>query len=109
MVIELNQENFENEVVKNKGPVIVDFWAEWCMPCKAIAPIFEKLSLGYKKRLRFAKVNVSQNQGLAEKYEVRAIPCLIIFNKGKEEERIIGSMQEGELKGKIDEILSKLK
>lgn len=108
-MLELNQDNFEDEVIKNDLPVIVDFWAEWCGPCKQIAPVFGKLSSDYNGKLKFAKLNVEGNRGISEKHEVRAIPCLAVFNKGKEVERIVGYFTEEKLKAKIDEILSNIK
>lgn len=106
-MLELSRENFESEVVKSEGAVIVDFWAEWCDPCKEIAPVFEKLSSEYNGKLKFAKVNTAENQDLAGEYGVRAIPCLVVFNKGKELERIMGFLPEAKLKVKIDDILRK--
>ena len=107
-MLELSRENFESEVVKSEGAVIVDFWAEWCDPCKEIAPVFEKLSSEYNGKLKFAKINTTENQDLAGKYGVRAIPCLVVFNKGKEVERIMGYLPEDKLKVKIDDILAKV-
>jgi len=107
-MLQLTKESFEREAVESDKPVIVDFWAEWCGPCRIIAPVFEKLSSEYKKKLKFAKVDISKNQDLAEKYGVRAIPCLVVFNKGKEAGRIIGSLQEDKLKAKIDGILKSI-
>lgn len=107
-MLELNKENFESEAVKSDKAVIVDFWAEWCGPCKEIAPVFEKLSLEYEGKLKFAKVNTAENQDLAGEHGVRAIPCLVVFNKGKEVERIMGYFPEDKLKAKIDDILAKI-
>lgn len=108
MVNELNKENFENEVLKNDIPVIVDFWASWCGPCKMMGPVFEEISKEYEGKLKFAKVNVEENQDLASENNVMGIPCLIIFNEGKEFDRIVGYAPRDELKNKIDEILGKI-
>jgi len=107
-MLELKKDNFEAEVKKADTPVIVDFWASWCGPCMNLAPIFEETSKDYEGKLKFAKVNVEENQDLAGEFNVRGIPCLIVFNKGEEVDRIVGSMEKDALKEKIDSILSNL-
>ncbi len=109
MVLELNKDSFENEVIKSKTPVIVDFWAEWCGPCKMMGPVFEEVSKEYAGKLEFAKVNVDEQGELAEKNNVMGIPCLIIFNKGKEVDRIVGFNPKDMFKIKVNEILAKIK
>lgn len=108
MVIELNKETFKKEVLQSDKPVIVDYFATWCGPCMNLAPIFEEVSKEYSGKLKFAKVNVEENQDLASEFNVRGIPCLIIFNKGEEVDRIVGSLQKETLKEKIDEILGQI-
>lgn len=105
MVIEVSKDNFKKEVGESKIPVIIDFWAEWCGPCQMMKPVFEELSEVYKGKLKFAKVNVDEEGELASNYSVRGIPCLVIVNKGKEVDRIIGFMPKNELKRKIDKII----
>ena len=107
-MLELKKDNFEKEVKRADTPVIVDFWASWCGPCMNLAPIFEELSKDFTGKLKFAKVNVEENQDLAGEHGVRGIPCLIIFNKGEEVERLVGFATKEALKGKIDEILKNL-
>ena len=108
MVIELNKETFKKEVLQSDKPVIVDYFATWCGPCMNLAPIFEETSKDYEGKLKFAKVNVEENQDLAGQFNVRGIPCLIVFNKGEEVDRIVGSLQKEALKEKIDEILGQI-
>ena len=108
MVLEVTDETFEKEVLGSTIPVIVDFWAEWCGPCKMLAPIFEEVSTEYEGRLKFAKVNTDHHPDLAGAYDVSGIPCLVVFNKGEEADRIIGFAPKPQLKQKIDQILAKI-
>jgi thioredoxin 1 len=107
-MLELTKENFKKEALESKTPVIVDFWASWCGPCMMMGPVFEKVSNEYKGKLKFAKVSTEESPDLAEEHEIRSIPCLIIFNKGKEVERIIGFQGEAGLKANIDKILKEV-
>ena len=103
----VSEENFASEVLKNDSPVAVDFWAPWCGPCKMIAPVFEKLS-GQMKNVKFAKVNVDENTNLAHEQGVRGIPCIIIYKKGEEVDRIVGFQTEDQLKSKLAKTLESL-
>lgn len=108
MVVEVNENNFTKEIMKSETPVIVDFWAAWCGPCRMLAPVFEELSKDYEGKLKFAKVNVEDEALLANKFGVRGIPNLKIFNKGKIVGEIVGFKPKEGLKVDIDAILSKL-
>ena len=106
-MLELTKDTFEKEVLKNKMPVLVDFWAPWCGPCRIVSPTLEKLSSEYTKKLKFAKLNVDDSQEIAAQFDVRGIPCMIVFSNGHEVDRIIGAYPETELRRKIDLILAK--
>ncbi|MEK6892429.1 MAG: thioredoxin [Nanoarchaeota archaeon] len=105
---ELTKDNFEKEVLKSKMPVLVDFWAPWCGPCRLIGPVLDKISSEYITKLVFSKLNVDDSQEIAAKFDVRGIPCMIVFKDGKEVDRIIGAYSEQQLRSKIDLILSKV-
>ncbi|MBI3027340.1 thioredoxin [Candidatus Woesearchaeota archaeon] len=107
-MFEVAKDNFEQAVLKNSIPVLVDFWAPWCGPCRIVGPVLEKLSKEYTSKLKFAKLNVDDNQELATEYDVRGIPCIIVYNSGQEVDRIIGSYPEEQLRKKLDMILAKV-
>ncbi len=92
---------FETEVLKSELPVLVDFWAEWCAPCKMIAPAVEELAKSYDGKMKFAKLDVDNNNKTALQYGVMSIPTLIIFKDGQEKERIVGAVPKGQLEKKV--------
>ena len=106
-MLDVTKDNFEREVLQNKAPVLVDFWAPWCGPCRIVSPALEKLSNEYINKLKFTKLNVDDNQEIAVQFDVRGIPCMIIFDKGNELDRVVGAYPETELRKRIDIILAK--
>jgi thioredoxin 1 len=105
MVNEIKDQDFDQEVLKSSLPVVVDFWAPWCGPCRQIAPILDKLSEEYKGKLKFCKVNVDENHDTASKYHVMSIPTLIFFKKGQLAEQTVGGVSEKTLRSKIQDLL----
>ena len=103
-VLEINDDNFDSEVLQSDKPVLVDFWAPWCGPCKAIGPIIEDLAEKFNEKIKFAKCNVDNNPVTPSKYGIRSIPTLIFFNKGSIEEQVVGLVA----KSKLEEIINKI-
>ena len=99
--VQITEKNFESEVVKSDLPVLIDFWAEWCGPCRAIAPVVDEISKELAGKLKVGKVNVDENQELAVKFNVMSIPTLLIFKKGEPVDSIIGAMGKDQLMEKL--------
>ena len=97
--------NFESEVVEASEAVVVDFWAEWCQPCKMLTPVLDKIAQNYNGRLKVVKCNVDENQDIAMKYGVMSIPNLIFFKDGQVVNQAVGYMNESQLSTKVDEVL----
>jgi len=100
-IVTLTQDNFAAEVLKASTPVLVDFWAEWCGPCKMIAPVLDELAEEYAGKVKIGKVNIDQQQGLAAQYGVRAIPTLLLFHKGEVADQMVGLRSKRDLKASL--------
>ncbi|SRR5713226_3561609 len=105
-ITEVKDDNFETEVIGSDLPVLVDFWAPWCGPCKAIAPVVEELAREYEGKLKVAKVNVDDNPVTPSRYGVRGIPNLIILKGGKVKEQVVGAVPKAKLVDAINRVLS---
>ncbi|MCX8059237.1 MAG: thioredoxin [Spirochaetes bacterium] len=105
--IELNESNFENEVLKSDLPVLVDFWAPWCGPCKMISPFIDEIAKEYTGKLKVCKLNTDEGFEISSKYQIVSIPTLILFIGGKEIKRIIGAMPKNQIVKFIEENLKK--
>ncbi|MFH1369655.1 MAG: thioredoxin [Elusimicrobiota bacterium] len=103
--IELNEQNFGSEVTNSSLPVLVDFWAPWCGPCKMIAPVIREIAAEYAGKLKVGKVNTDENMSISSQFQITSIPTLIIFKNGKPFHKIVGFKQKTELKKIIDNAL----
>ncbi len=101
-IVNLTQANFEAEVAKSTVPVLVDFWAEWCGPCKMIAPVLDELASEYDGKIKIGKINIDHEQNLAAQFGIRAIPTLLIFKNGQVQEQIVGMKSKRDLKASLD-------
>ncbi len=101
----VTDENFEQEVLGGKVPVVVDFWAEWCGPCRLIGPLLDELAGEYSGRVKVTKLNVDENPSTSMKYGVRSIPTLLFFKDGEVVDRLIGAVPKAELKKKFEAAL----
>jgi len=102
---DVNDQNFEEEILKSDKPALVDFWAPWCGPCRAIAPTVEELSKKYAGKMKFAKVNVEENQSTPTKYSVMSIPALLIFKNGRVYDQLVGAAPKSQLESFIKRAL----
>jgi thioredoxin 2 len=96
--VELTDQSFDKFVQHNDLPVVVDFWADWCGPCKMMAPVFAQAARDQRTRLRFAKLDTEANPGIAQRYAIRSIPSLLLFKGGNEADRAVGALDSGRLR-----------
>ena len=104
--VEITDATFQEEVVNSDVPVVVDFWAEWCGPCKQIAPIVEELAGEYEGKVKFGKIDVDYNPQVAMNFGIRGIPTLLIFNGGEAVDQIVGALPKARIKEKVDAALA---
>ncbi|MDR3050023.1 MAG: thioredoxin [Elusimicrobiota bacterium] len=105
MALELNENNFQKEVIEEEGLILVDFWAPWCGPCKMLSPVIDEIDKEYEGKVKVAKLNTDENTALSAKYQITSIPCLIFFKEGKPVDKVIGFKQKPHLKEIIDGLL----
>ena len=103
--VEITDDTFDQEVIQSETPVLVDFWADWCAPCKMIAPMVDELADEYDGKIKFAKLDVDSNPMTATNFGIRGIPTLLIFKGGKPVESVVGAVPKSTLKKKLDEAI----
>lgn len=102
--IEINDANFEEEVLKSDIPVLIDFWAVWCGPCRVIAPVIEELANEYEGKVKFGKLDVDNNPNTAVKFGIRSIPTLLIFNDGQVADQLIGAVPKAHIVDRLEKV-----
>lgn len=105
-LVAVNDQNFELEIEKAEGLAVVDFWAEWCGPCRIVSPVVEEVAKQYQGKVKVAKVDVDQNQRIAAQYAIRSIPSLYVFKDGKVVEQIVGAVPKHQIVSVLDGVLA---
>ena len=105
-LVEFTDDNFDAEVLKSDLPVLVDFWAEWCCPCKMISPFVEEIAIDYNGKVKVGKVNIDFNQQVAMTYGIRGIPALLVFNSGAVANQIVGAVPKNHITEILDEVIT---
>ena len=104
-IVHISDESFEEEVLQSNRPVLIDYWAEWCGPCKSIAPVLDEIATEYSDRLKVVKLNIDDNPQTPPKYGIRGIPTLMVFKNGQEEATKVGAVSKAQLTAFLDESL----
>src|SRR5712671_1582016 len=102
--VELNETNFEHEVLQSEQPVLVDFWAEWCGPCKMLAPVLDEIALEQGDQVKVGKVNIDSNPGLAARFNIQSIPTLLYFAAGEVREQTVGMLSKRAIVAKLEKL-----
>jgi len=103
-VLVVNKDNYESDVLQSEKPVLVDFWAQWCGPCRAIAPVIEEMALTYKDQINVAKIDVDQNQAIAQELGIKGIPTLMLFKDGQVVDQLVGNVPKDKIEALIQQI-----
>lgn len=103
-MLQLSDESFVTEVENNQTPILVDFWAEWCMPCRALAPVLDELQTEFNGKVRFAKVNVDECRDVPARFGIRGIPTLILFQKGQKVNELVGNQPKEKIRSMLQRI-----
>ncbi|MDE2485153.1 MAG: thioredoxin TrxA [candidate division NC10 bacterium] len=104
-VVQITDHNFDEQVIKGTGLILVDFWAEWCGPCRMVAPILDELAVEYEGQITIAKLNVDENRQTAARFGIRSIPTILFFKDGAQVEQVIGALPKSALKAKVQQHL----
>lgn len=103
-MLHLNDDSFKKEVENNPGPILVDFWAEWCMPCRALAPVLDELATEFNGKVRFAKLNVDECRDVPARFGIRGIPTLILFQAGQKVNELVGNQPKDKIRAMLSRV-----